>query len=181
METRVGLRFERRTMLKMMMALPVAGMLPPSALAERVRGLPDADAWRPRVLTVHEWATVRVLGDWIVPADETSGSASEAGVPEFIADWLEYQGGALLAEIRAGLVWLDATCLRNFGIGFVDCSADRQKEMLDRIAYPAKAAAENAKGMAFFNRMRDLVLSGFYTSEMGIRSLPYVGTAARRR
>ena len=52
---------------------------------------------------------------------------------------------------------------------------DRQREMLDRIAYPAKAAVGDATGVAFFNRMRDLVLSGFYTSEMGIRSLPYVG------
>lgn len=167
--------FQRRSMLKMMMALPVAGMLPLSALAEMVRGLPDAGEWRLRVLTAHEWATVRVLGDWILPADETSGSASEAGVPEFIDEWLEFQGGELLMEIRGGLVWLDAVCLRCFGKDFVDCAADRQREMLDRIAYPATAAAADAVGVAFFNRMRDLVLSGFYTSEMGIRSLPYVG------
>ena len=175
---------QRRTVLKMMMALPVAGMLPLSALAERVRGLPEvgapgADAgageWRLRVLTPHEWTTVSVLGDWILPADETSGSASEAGVPEFIDDWLEFQGGELLVEIRGGLVWLDAASLRYFGKDFLNCSADRQREMLDRIAYPAKAAAEDAVGVTFFNRMRDLVLSGFYTSEMGIRSLPYVG------
>jgi gluconate 2-dehydrogenase gamma chain len=175
---------ERRTVLKMMVALPVAGMLPLSALAEMVRGLPDegraapkedAGEWRLRVLTAHEWATVVVLGDWILPADETSGSASEAGVPEFIDDWLEFQGGNLLEEIRGGLVWLDAASLRYFGKDFLDCPADRQREMLDRIAYPAKVAVVDAAGVAFFNRMRDLVLSGFYTSEMGIRSLPYVG------
>jgi gluconate 2-dehydrogenase gamma chain len=175
---------ERRTVLKMMVALPVAGMLPLSALAEMVRGLPDegraapkedAGEWRLRVLTAHEWATVVVLGDWILPADETSGSASEAGVPEFIDDWLEFQGGNLLEEIRGGLVWLDAASLRYFGKDFFDCPSDRQREMLDRIAYPAKAAVGDATGVAFFNRMRDLVLSGFYTSEMGIRSLPYVG------
>ena len=185
----MSLRFERRTVqrrtvLKMMMALPVAGMLPLSALAEMVRGLPDegraapmedAGEWRLRVLTPHEWKTVSVLGDWILPADETSGCASEAGVPEFIDDWLEFQGGELLAEIRGGLAWLDAASLQWCGKNFVDGSADGQRELLDRIAYPAKAAQEDADGVAFFNRVRDLVLSGFYTSEMGIRSLPYVG------
>ena len=86
-----------------------------------------------------------------------------------------FRGGALLAEIRGGLAWLDAACQRSWEKNFVEAAADRQREMLDRMAYPAKAAVEDAAGVEFFSRMRDLVLSGFYTSEMGIRSLPYVG------
>ena len=177
-----SLRFQRRSMLKAMMALPIAGLMPLSALAAEIgRALPEgpaggeAEAWRLKVLTPHEWKTVCSLSDWILPADETSGSASDAGVPEFIDDWLEFQGGELLVQIRGGLAWLDAACGRSWQRDFVDATADQQRTMLDRIAYPEKAAASDAVGVAFFNRMRDLVLSGFYTSEMGIRSLPYVG------
>jgi hypothetical protein len=182
-----SLRFQRRSMLKMLMALPIAGLMPLSSLAAEIaRVYPDVPtgsgaatgeegAWQLRVLTPHEWKTVGVLSDWILPADDTSGSASDAGVPEFIDDWLEFQGGELLVEIRGGLVWLDAECGRSCQHDFVDCTEDQQRRMLDHIAYPEKVAADDAVGVAFFNRMRDLVLSGFYTSEMGIRSLPYVG------
>lgn len=179
---RRSLCFQRRSMLKAMMALPIAGLMPLSALAAEIgRVLPEGpaggegEAWRLKVLTPHEWKTVCSLSDWILPADETSGSACDAGVPEFIDDWLEFQGGELLVQIRGGLAWMDAECRRSCQQDFVEAGGDRQRAMLDRIAYPEKAATSDAVGVAFFNRMRDLVLSGFYTSEMGIRSLPYVG------
>ena len=177
------LRFQRRAMLKMMMALPIAGLMPLSSLASEVAQLlPEASAtpngataWKLRVLTAHEWATVGVLSDWILPADEVSGSATDAGVPEFIDDWLDFQRGDLLVEIREGLAWLDGECQGRFRRNFVDCSSMQQQQILDRIAWPDKAAPQDAKGVAFFNQFRDLTLSGFYTSEVGIRDLPYVG------
>lgn len=177
------LRFQRRAMLKMMMALPIAGLMPLSSLAAEVAQLlpeasapPDgATAWKLRALTPHEWATVSVLSDWILPADEVSGSATDAGVPEFIDDWLDFQRGNLLVEIREGLAWLDAECQRSFGQNFVNASSTQQQQILDRIAWPDKAAPGDAKAVAFFNQFRDLTLSGFYTSETGIRDLPYVG------
>ena len=177
------LRFQRRTMLKMMMALPIAGLMPLSSLAAEVAQLlPEASetpngatAWKLRVLTPREWATVGVLSDWILPADEISGSATDAGVPEFIDDWLDFQRGDLLIEIREGLAWMDAECQHNFRHNFVDCNSTQQQQILDRIAWPEKAAPQDAKAVAFFNQFRDLTLSGFYTSEMGTRDLPYIG------
>lgn len=181
MQTRT-LRFQRRAMLKMMMALPIAGLTPLSSLTEMVaRTAPDASvpsdgaAWKLRALTSHEWTTVGVLSDWILPADEVSGSATDAGVPEFIDDWLDFQRGELLVEIREGLAWLDAQCQHNFRQNFVDCSTTQQQQILESIAWPEKAAAQDAKAVGFFNQLRDLTLSGFYTSEMGTRDLPYVG------
>ena len=178
-----SLRFQRRAMLKMIMALPIAGLVPLSSLAAEVAlTAPDTLAasdgttnWKLRVLTSHEWATVAVLSDWILPADELSGSATDAGVPEFIDDWLDFQRGDLLVEIREGLAWLDGECQRRFRGNFVDCSSTQQQQILDRIAWPEKAAAQDTKAVVFFNQFRDLTLSGFYTSEMGIRALPYVG------
>ena len=177
------LRYQRRAMLKMMMALPIAGLIPLPGLAEVVSHLSpetsalsnDVTAWKLRVLTPHEWTTVGVLSDWILPADEVSGSATDAGVPEFIDDWLDFQRGDLLVEIREGLAWLDDECQRNFGHNFVGCISAQQQQMLDRIAWPDKAAHKDAKAVEFFNQFRDLTLSGFYTSEMGTRDLPYIG------
>lgn len=179
----IGLRFQRRAMLKMMMAIPVAGLIPLASLAgELGRTVADAPPApdpsmnrKLRILTLHEWATVGVLSDWIIPADEESGSATDAGVPEFIDDWLDFQGGTLLVEIRKGLEWLDAECSRRFGRNFVNCASDEQQQMLDRIAWPEAAAVNDVQSVAFFRRFRDLALSGFYTSEIAIRYLLYVG------
>ncbi|MHB8302915.1 MAG: gluconate 2-dehydrogenase subunit 3 family protein [Acidobacteriaceae bacterium] len=181
------LRFQRRAILKMMMAAPLAGWMPVASLAAQVAqmmpvssateddGDGSADTYQPKVLNPHEWRTIQVLSDRILPADENSGSASEAGVPEFLDDWLDYQRGEPLTEVRYGLAWLDSECTRAFQQEFVDCAADQQAQILDRIAYPHKAAPEDVRAVVFFSHLRDLVLGGYYTSEMGIRDLPYLG------
>lgn len=177
------IRFDRREILKFLAAMPAAAFtsssLFASALAQarpdRAGLLVDPAAFQPKVLDPHQWETVRVLSDLIIPADQVSDGATQAGVPEFIDDWLDFKGGDLLAEIRSGLVWLDTECNRSFGRHFIDCTSDQQEQILDRIAYPQKAASEDASAVAFFNQFRDLVVSGFYTSEIGIADLPYLG------
>ncbi len=124
----------------------------------------------------HEMATITVLGDIIIPKDERSGSASDAKVPAFIEfivkDMPEHQ-----TPMRGGLRWLDLQCLNRYNKTFVDASHDQQIEMVTAIAYPAKAKPEMQQGVSFFNRMRDLTASGFYTTKMGIEDLGYVGNA----
>lgn len=179
--------FQRRTLLKMMMAAPVAGLMPMAAFAAewvdpgpgQVVGVQghdeDLDGYRPKVFGPQEWKTVRVVSDRILPADDSSGSASEAGVPEFLDDWLDLQRGELVTEIRYGLAWMDMECQRFFHKSFVDCTSGQQDQILDRIAYPHKASEEDIRAVGFFNRLRNLVLGGYFTSEAGIRVLPYLG------
>jgi len=111
--------------------------------------------YRPRFFTEHEYRTVTVLADWIIPADERSGSASDAGVPAFIdfvmSDPLIPGLERRQTAIRGGLAWLDYQCLRRYGAPFVECSRSQQQEMLDLIAYPEVAPPEMAPGVAFFN------------------------------
>jgi hypothetical protein len=169
-------------MLKVLGAAPVAALVPPaSGKAAEGEGMPHrapeqaAAEYKLKALDTHEWKTVQVLSDLIIPADERSGSATEAGVPEFIDDWLSFRGGRLLAQIRGGLTWLDMECNRLYGHDFVVCSAAEQKRILDRIAYPKTAAPQDSHAAAFFNELRNLVVSGFYSSKMGIQDLPYLG------
>ncbi len=124
--------------------------------------------------TPHEMATITVLADIIIPRDEISGSASEAGVPAFIEfivkDMPEHQ-----TPMRGGLKWLDVQCMQRYQQVFKDCSTAQQIEMVEAIAYPQKVKKEYAQGAAFFNLMRNLTASGFYTSEMGVKDLGYMG------
>ncbi len=126
--------------------------------------------------TPHEMATITVLADIIIPRDEKSGSASDAGVPDFIEfivkDIPDHQ-----LPMRGGLRWLDTECLRRFEKAFVDCTSAQQIEVVDDIAYPGRVKPGMAQGVAFFNRMRDLTATGFFTSEMGIQDLGYVGNS----
>ena len=122
----------------------------------------------------HEMKTITVLVDIIIPKDDVSGSASEAGVPDFIEfiakDMKHHQ-----VPLRGGLKWLDMQCMKSYEKSFVDCTATQQIELIDQIAFPEKAKPEVAQGVAFFNRMRDLTATGFFTSKIGIVDLGYVG------
>jgi hypothetical protein len=124
--------------------------------------------------TTAEMATITVLADIIIPKDEKSGSASDAGVPAFIEfivkDMPDHQ-----VPMRGGLRWLDITCLKRYEKSFVDCSRGQQLQLIDEIAYPALAKSEMQQGVTFFNRMRNLTASGFFSSKIGMEDVGYMG------
>lgn len=124
--------------------------------------------------TPEEMATITVLGDIIIPKDEVSGSASDAKVPDFIEfivkDKPEHQ-----TPMRGGLRWLDIECFKRYNNSFVECNKQQQIEMVDAIAYPKKAKPEMKQGVAFFNLMRNLTATGFYTTEIGVKDVGYMG------
>ncbi|HET7099560.1 MAG TPA: gluconate 2-dehydrogenase subunit 3 family protein [Terriglobia bacterium] len=179
--TNPGTPIKRRDMLKVISAVPAAALVPLGAAVaapQKSAGATAAQAvsgYQRKVFNDHEWETVKVLSDLIIPADERSSGATQAGVPEFIDDWLDFKGGRLKAEILGGLTWLDLECNREFGHDFIGCTADQKKKILDRIAYPAKAMPEDLNYVAFFNHLRDLVVGGFFSSEAGVKDLPYLG------
>lgn len=178
-----SIRFVRRDMLKAMTAVPAAALASVIPATSKAAAEPfqesapgtTAAAYQPVVFSPHEWKTVHVLCDYIIPADDVSDGASQAGVPEFIDDWLNLQQGNLIAEIRGGLTWLDVESNRLFDHDFVDSTPPQQKQLLDRIAFPKKAAPNDAAAVSFFNNFRDLVASGFFTSAVGLKDLPYLG------
>jgi gluconate 2-dehydrogenase gamma chain len=186
----------RRELLKVITAAPAVALVPlaPGLAAESAaRPLPGAaqesqDAYEPKFFNGHQYKTITVLSDWIIPADDRSGSATQAGVPEFIDDWLNAEktaaptrgrrraaGGSMGTEVLGSLTWMDMECNRLYDHDFVDCSSSQQKQILDRIAYPKKAAPEDVNAAAAFSHLRDLVVAGFFSSKTGIEDLPYLG------
>ncbi|RNL51257.1 gluconate 2-dehydrogenase subunit 3 family protein [Pedobacter jejuensis] len=126
--------------------------------------------------TKHEMATITVLADIIIPKDDVSGSASDAKVPEFI-EFIVKDMPYHQTPMRGGLKWLDIYCFNKFQKSFVEASEKEQISIVDEIAYPKKARPEMQAGVAFFNKMRDLTASGFYTTEIGVKDIGYVGNS----
>jgi gluconate 2-dehydrogenase gamma chain len=122
----------------------------------------------------HEMKTISILADIIIPKDETSGSATEAGVPDFI-EFIVKDMPQHKMPLRGGIKWLDMQCLKRYNSDFASCTPQQQIEMVDQIAFPEKARPELSQGVAFFNKMRDLTATGFFSSQMGVKDLGYVG------
>jgi hypothetical protein len=134
---------------------------------------------QPNFFTEHEMATITLLADIIIPKDAVSGSANDAKVPEFVEfivkDMPDHQ-----VPMRGGLKWLDLHSYKKHTKAFTECSSKEQIGIVDEIAYPQKAAPALAQGVSFFNKIRDLVTTGFYTAEIGVKDLGYMGNVPNR-
>lgn len=132
-----------------------------------------------KFFTEHEMATITVLADIIIPKDDVSGSASEAKVPEFI-EFIVHDMPSHQIPMKGGLRWLDMQCLKKYEKTFRECTAAQQIELVDQIAYPKKAKPEMSQGVQFFSLMRNLTATGFYTSEIGVKDIGYMGNQANQ-
>ncbi len=145
-----------------------------AAQAVRSARRPAAAAFKPKFFTAHEYATVRTLVDIIIPKDERSGSATDAGVPEFM-DFMMVDDPGRQTPMRGGLAWIDRECEDRFDKRFLDCTSAQRTAVLDDIAWPQKSRPEVAHGVAFFSSFRDLTAGGFFSSKMGVEDLKYTG------
>lgn len=124
--------------------------------------------------TADEMATIAILTNIIIPKDEVSGSATDAGVPEFIEFIVKDQPHQQV-PMRGGLRWLDLQSLGKFQKPFKDITSAQQIELVDLIAYPKKAKPEHSQGVSFFNLMRNLTATGFYSSAIGVKDIGFKG------
>ena len=143
-----------------------------TAVETQARGTP----YIPKYFKKDEWKEMRILVDLIIPADERSGSATEAGVPQFM-DWIcnEYPS---YSWTRDALRWLDAFSFRTHGKSFANATDAERRGLLDQIAWPKKTKSELREGAAFFTRLRDFTASGFFSSQMGVKDVQYMGNVA---
>jgi hypothetical protein len=174
----------RREAVQLLAALPFAAALTfPSADHEKARRFvenaqrlaAEGIAFAPRFFTPAEFRTVGILSDMIIPRDERSGSATDALVPEFM-DFIMMDRPDNQKWMRPGLAWIDAQSTTRFGISFAAASASQREQILNDIAWPARAPATVTDGVSFFNRFRDLTSSGFWSSRIGVKDLHYIGS-----
>ena len=175
----------RRDALKVLLAAPAATFSwteaeAAQAVAAAQTARATAKPFVPKFFTADEFTLVRTLADIIIPKDERSGSATDAGVPEFM-DFMMIDQPNRQVAMRGGLAWLNVECQERFDKTFMACTEAERKAVLDDIAWPAKAKPELAHGVAFFNNFRDLTASGFWTTRMGIDDLQYLGNRSVAR
>jgi hypothetical protein len=139
-----------------------------------------AGKYTPKYFTAKQYETLNWLCDVIIPKDEKSGGAIEAGAPEFI-DLLTSENHEFQAALGGGLMWLDTHCIDVYEKTFMECTPEQRKEVLDSIAF-RKNAKKNpvlSQGVAFFAFVRKMTCDGFYTSKIGIEDLQYIGNVTR--
>lgn len=134
----------------------------------------DAALMKERFFTDAEMATLSVLCDMIIPADEHSGSATDAKVPEFI-DFMMKDIPDMQTPMRGGLRWVDMKSFKLFDKSFIKAGKEQQLELVELIAYPERALPADRQGVNFFTSLRNLTASGFFTSKIGIDDLQYKG------
>jgi gluconate 2-dehydrogenase gamma chain len=145
-------------------------------MVKREKTAAPAGKYRPKFFSAHQYATLAKLCDAIIPADEHSGGAIQAGAPEFI-DLLTSENKEYQLALGGGLIWLDSQCVDRYGNVYTGCDATRQKEFLDLIAYRKNILddASLSQGVEFFAFLRRLTTDAFYSSEIGIKDLQYMG------
>ncbi len=173
----------RREAVQLLSVLPIAAALGLSradhakawGFVDDARALAaEGITFAPKFFTPAEFRTVGILTDMIIPRDERSGSGTDAGVPEFM-DFIMMDFPDNQKWMRAGLAWMDAQSTGRFGKPFADVSVSQREQILNDIAWPARAPAALSDGVSFFNGFRDLTSSGFWSSRMGVKDLRYIG------
>jgi hypothetical protein len=171
----------RRQALKVLGAMPVAAAIgtQPAAtphITSQAAATPAVEK-APRFFNAHEWATVAMLADYVIPRDDRSGSATDAKVPEYMDFLLSEKDANVNTQIafHGGLAWIDNECRKRFQKTFIASADVQRRQVLDDIAYPQKAKPEMSYGVNFFNRFRDMTASGFFSSAIGWQDLQYKG------
>jgi len=136
----------------------------------------EDQAYAPKFFSAHAYKTLQALCQTIIPSDDDAKGAIEAGAPEFI-DLITSENVDYQVALGGGLMWLDNACIDRYGKPFLDCTAAQQKEILDLIAYRknAKLDASLGQGIEFFALLRKFTADGYFTSEIGIEYLGYIG------
>jgi len=150
-------------------------------MVRKEKAASPAGNYTPKYFSAPQYATLVALCDMIIPQDEKSGGALEAGAPEFI-DLLTSENPEYQLKLGGGLFWLDGFCTDRFGKAFLDCAPEQKKEVLDLIAFRKNAKKDPllSQGVAFFAFLRNLTCDGYYTSKIGIADLGYIGNTSLR-
>ena len=150
-------------------------------MVHREKAAAPAGKYAPKYFPAAQYTTLTALCDAIIPKDEKSGGAVEAGAPEFI-DLLTSENEDYQLKLGGGLFWLDGFCTDRYGNVFLECTPEQKKEVLDLIAYRknSKQDAALSQGVAFFAFLRRMTCDGFYTSKIGIADLGYIGNTSLR-
>jgi len=164
----------------MLQVIPLEAAELAHQMVHKEKALAPAGNYTPKYFTPKQYETILFLCNTIIPKDEKSGGAVEAGAPEFI-DLLTSENENYQLALGGGLMWLDSHSIDQYGKTFMELAPEQRKEIIDLIAYRRNAKKDPvlSQGVAFFAFLRKMTCDGFYTSKIGIEDLHYIGNVTR--
>ena len=196
-----GQGMERREVLRDIGIASVAGTFPgfgkwafacPQEHPQHTSSPAASGPYKPLFFSPEQYQMLDHIAEMIIPEDDTPG-AKQAGVAEFIDFMVANQvpvsasrdvrsiedameiGSEAQNRFIAGLEWINARCLSEFGRAFMECAPEQQNSLMEELAYKAKFKNTTESGRAFFQLMRDYTVVGYYTTKIGLESLGYPG------
>lgn len=131
----------------------------------------------PLTLSKAQRATVDLLGDLILPADERSPGAGTLGVGAFVDEWISAPypiQQADRAQVLGGLIWLDAQSRVMHAAAFDAITPPQRAGLLDALTVAAPVA-KMAAPVAFMDTLRHLFVLGFYSLPEGKADMGFIG------
>ena len=196
-----GQGVERREILRYVGIAAVAGSFPgfsqwafacPHGPMQSGPPQVSSGSYTPLFFSPEHYRMVEHLAEMIIPEDDTPG-AKQAGVAEFIdfmvanrvpvsasrdirsTDEAIAAGNEAQTRFLAGLDWINARSHSEFKLAFLDCTPEQQNALLAELSYKAKFKPTTEGGRAFFQMLRDYTVVGYYTTEIGLKSIGYPG------
>ena len=169
---------ERRELLKVIAATLVAGRRSEAHLHHADSfGALDVTSYQPRFFSQSQYRTIVCLCQIIVPSDDQSPGAREAGVPFFIDTKLLYGEPQEREAWLKGLAAVEQAATLQFHRSFLDCPPNEQDKIVEGMAGGEAHPASEAE--KFFARLKRMTLEGYVLSEVGMRQyLGYKGNTA---
>jgi hypothetical protein len=135
----------------------------------------DDKLFAEKFFTNQELFTLDKICNLILPPNEF-GSIRDAEVVQLI-EFMAKDIPTYKEPLRNGLIWIDNESKKRFNNLFVDCEIAQQENIFDEIAYydPNKSISDYSEPVQWFNLVRNLTMTGYFTSEVGINELGYKG------
>jgi len=143
----------------------------------KLEKLYDDKLFNEKFFTDDELITLDKICNIILPPNEY-GSIRDAEVVQLI-EFMAKDIPTYQKPLRDGLIWIDSESESRFNKIFNQLNEENQKEIFDDIAYydPNKSIDEYPEEVQWFNLVRNLTMTGYFTSEVGIKELGYKGNA----
>ena len=119
------------------------------------------------IFTQEQHDTVALLSDLIIPETDTAG-ARNAGVVDYIDTILRDAPTLARDRFLGGLQWLNQRSEDLFGATFAAASTKQQTALLTVLSSPKNDTPGDRVGIEFFQAMKSLTVTGYYTSRIGM-------------
>ena len=164
---------ERRELFRVLAATTVTSASAQHAHSTAKSKIAD---YKPRFFSAAEFASLDGLCETIIPADEESGGAREAGVPIYIDTIALYSDERVQESWRSGLGSVDQFTRDRFQRRFAELSSGEREQIVAALLENERSPKTDAERLAV--RLKAAVIEAWSVSDAGMKYFRYKGNGA---